>query len=162
MEEFAPDSYCGLFCGACEIMSAYRRSLRTGIPPAWEDLPETLRDNIGEAEIRCRGCKSDTVFSGCARCDVRACARKKGVDYCVHCADYPCATIRAMERDLAGLSERMPHTKAIIANLSVIGRIGGERWIRAERERWSCGHCGHPTTWYATVCEACGRRLGEG
>ncbi len=155
MEDFVLDSYCGLYCGACEIMNAYRKSLRSGRKPAWDELPETFRDNIREADIQCKGCKSDTVFQGCAGCALRACVRKRGVDYCVQCGGYPCGIIAEMKRNLPRLNALLPHTKAILANLDVIRETGGEEWLKAEKETWSCKRCGSPVTWYQTECDVC-------
>ena len=51
MEEFRYDSYCGLYCGACEIIKAYQKELAIGAKARWEDLPEQFRKYIKEAEV---------------------------------------------------------------------------------------------------------------
>ena len=80
MEEFKYDTYCGLYCGACDIMAAFKKSTVENTKPQWEDLPVEFRKNIPAgkaADIICYGCKSDTVFIGCSKCLIRKCAKKK-------------------------------------------------------------------------------------
>jgi len=40
----------------------------------------------------CDGCKTKTgrLFSGCKKCQIRKCAREKGVENCAHCSEYAC------------------------------------------------------------------------
>lgn len=161
MEDFCCDSYCGLYCGACEILHAYTHSLHTGETPKWDDLPEVFRENITQAEIKCYGCKSDTVFVGCSKCEIRACAKKRGVDYCIHCTDFPCTIITTMKERLTKISAFLPHTKSIIANLEIIKEIGSHRWLQKEKEKWTCKKCGAPTTWYQKKCTRCNNEITD-
>jgi len=155
MKGFVEDSYCGLFCGACEIMQAYRNSIETGVPPDWAELPAALADHIEKGEIRCHGCKTDDVFAGCRKCGIRACAREKGVEFCFECGGYPCDRTEGMIQALERISEVMPHTKAIISNLAHIERKGRSAWIREQQEFWSCPRCGSRITWYQRSCGEC-------
>ncbi len=159
MEQFVADSYCGLYCGACEILNAYRKSLVAGRILLWNELPERFTKYIKEAEIECHGCKSDTVFEGCAGCGIRTCARKKQVDFCFDCGEYPCDKINEMKAKVEQFSNLLPHTGAIVNNLPDIQRLGKEQWLEAQKQYWSCPACGAPVTWYQRRCDECGARI---
>jgi hypothetical protein len=57
------DSYCGLYCGACFIMTAYRQKRTDCIPDEWVSP-------IHDMEIKCHGCKSELVFENCRGCGI--------------------------------------------------------------------------------------------
>jgi len=159
MVEFIEDSYCGLYCGACEVQDAYRRALEGGREAAWDDLPVRFSEYIPRGEVRCRGCKTDDVFGGCAMCRMRACARERGVGFCFECGDYPCAIVREKEAAVERFVGVMPHAAAIVRDLADVERMGREAWFAERRGRWSCPSCGARTTWYAATCRSCGAAL---
>lgn len=158
---FLHDSYCGLYCGACEILNLFRASEESGQMPSWEDLPGPLRDNIGKADIICRGCSSDTVFAGCAGCKVRSCARERGVKACVECRDFPCQLVEALRALVPGVRGKLPHTAAIFGDAETAKNLGYEAWAEAQRARWQCPSCGAPFTWYQERCGVCHRGLKD-
>jgi len=49
-----------------------------------ECKPENVTD--------CDGCRTESrrLFSGCSTCQVRKCARERGVENCAHCDEYAC------------------------------------------------------------------------
>ncbi len=155
MVNFIEDSYCGLFCGACEILLAFRRSLENDIETEWKDLPEQFTSMIPEYRIECCGCKTDNVFEGCRKCRIRVCASGKGVEFCFECIDYPCEQIEALRSAIGKIREKLPHTAAIIGNLAEIERKGKTAWIDDQRKHWSCRKCGSGMSWYQTVCHKC-------
>jgi hypothetical protein len=159
MEGFIPDSFCGLFCGACDIMHAYRSNGEQGREARWEDLPAPLRENIAKAEVKCHGCRSDTVFAGCRGCRIRQCAREKSVTACVECKDFPCATVGDMTSRLPSLQHKLPHTRDIFGDCETAKEIGLESWRKKQRSRWRCSSCGALFTWYQERCGTCGLEL---
>lgn len=154
---FQQHSYCGLYCGACEIMAAYRRGMESGSPPKWPDLPQPLRDNIPSADIVCHGCKSDKVFAGCRGCRVRECARERKVEACVVCPDFPCQRVEALRELIPDVREKLPHTISIFRDAETANKSGYEAWAEAQRARWQCPSCGAPFTWYQERCGVCQR-----
>jgi hypothetical protein len=40
----------------------------------------------------CDGCETEngSLFSGCKKCQIRKCARQKGVENCAYCDEYAC------------------------------------------------------------------------
>ena len=59
MTEYMYDSFCGLYCNACEIMQAYKNGKEGEVAHKWGAKPE---------QIVCHGCKSDKVFMKCREC----------------------------------------------------------------------------------------------
>ena len=160
MNKFRPDSYCGLFCGACDILNCYQASLETGIPPAWEDLPQRFREHLRQAEVICQGCKTDVLFEGCKRCSIRACASGKNIEACNQCAEYPCPEVtRRMEYISGPLKDALPHTKVMFRNINMLKEMGVEQWVKDQERRWRCPQCGAPFTWYQDTCTTCGLEL---
>lgn len=161
MEHFVLDAYCGLYCGACEILSAYRESLLTMRMPVWNDLPKRFSKYIKPAEIKCHGCKSGVVFEGCGGCGIRKCARERQVDFCFECGEYPCSRIDEMRANIEKFKKILPHTGAIVNDLPEIQRQGKAVWLENQRQYWSCEKCGAPVTWYQKRCKSCGGRVGR-
>ncbi len=159
MDEVLHDSYCGLYCGACEILNLFKVSEEMGRTAEWDELPGPLRYNIREADIICRGCRSDTVFAGCRGCQVRECARDKGVKACVTCPDFPCEHVEALRSLLPGIQGKLPHTSAILCDYETAKAKGYEAWAEAQRTRWQCPSCGAPFTWYQERCGVCRMEL---
>jgi len=164
MSNFNFDSYCGLYCGACDILQAYRKGLETGKTPGWDDVPERMRKNLPfhPKEIKCHGCKTDTVFGGCAYCPIRKCARKKGnVEHCWDCKKYPCFRFKLMSiiAKLSSLDKKLPHQKTKKANQACICEFGTAQWLAVQDNKWKCPGCGTTFSWYRETCEKCGREL---
>ena len=63
---------------------------------------ECKTEDLGD----CDGCKTESgrLFSGCSKCQVRKCARERGVENCAHCDEYPC-------EELEKLSAKEPEVK---------------------------------------------------
>jgi hypothetical protein len=64
--EFVLDGYCGVYCGACPVMLA------------------TKAGKIDDAQ-QCYGCKSEKPTGFCATCGIKACAQRKGYEFCDQC-----------------------------------------------------------------------------
>ncbi|MDD2620220.1 MAG: DUF3795 domain-containing protein [Syntrophomonadaceae bacterium] len=149
MSNFNFDTYCGLYCGACSIIKAYQ----TGIK---DPLACCLGDELG-MELKCHGCKTDTVFGNCAVCMIRNCVREKGMERCLDCPDYPCPNFDSMQF----LLEKVPHWNTAAVNQEYIQNYGADRWLQQQAAQWKCPDCQTDYTWYATHCSGCGKELGE-
>ena len=77
------DSYCGLYCGACFIIQAYKQNRTDCIPEPW-------LESIQGKELDCYGCKSGKLYENCRGCKIRICAESKNVEFCNECPEYPC------------------------------------------------------------------------
>ncbi len=136
MEQYRHDSYCGLYCGACDIMATYKESITQSKSATWNDLPPEFQKNLpvpGKAEIICYGCKSDILFAGCATCPIRKCAKEMIVDICAECEKYPCKYYK--ETDISGeLLKKLPHIKSRNINLNFIRKNGKSAWLTKQRK----------------------------
>lgn len=89
--------YCGLDCQGCPIHLATleqdvstQRAMRIEI--ARICAQQYGMDLHVQDVTDCDGCRSKTerLFSGCARCEIRKCAIDKKLSSCAFCADYAC------------------------------------------------------------------------
>lgn len=158
---FRGDSYCGLYCGACEVLNLYRDGLAAGKPASWEDLPKALKEVIDpSSSIVCRGCKTDLVSPGCRECVIRACAREKNVGACVLCSEYPCKLVAERKANISeNLEDILPHIKSKFRQAERMREAGFEAWREEQARRWICPNCGAPFTWYQESCKQCGLGL---
>jgi hypothetical protein len=159
METFHYDTYCGLYCGACDIMAAFKKASETGKPAAWEDLPLAYRKNLPTGQgldIVCYGCKSDTVYAGCSKCPVRKCAKATmKVASCHECRKYPCLRFHALNLFQWLLKKRLPHLKTAKPNRVFIKKNGINAWLAQQENAWKCPQCKTPLTWYKKTCSKC-------
>ncbi|MFX1266428.1 MAG: DUF3795 domain-containing protein [Promethearchaeota archaeon] len=83
-------AYCGLNCSDCPAYIATQKNDTNElekIAKKWSNE----RMQFHAKDILCDGCFSDgRIFQGCHECDIRTCARKKGLKSCAYCEDYPC------------------------------------------------------------------------
>src|SRR5512133_2009336 len=87
------DSYCGIYCGACDIRLAGETGHKTPFAAFW--TPNTIRlalkargltPPVGEPlALRCGGCKSADRFVNCRDCKIRECAVGRKVEHCREC-----------------------------------------------------------------------------
>jgi len=139
-------AYCGLYCGACAILVANERG-------EVEKLLEQEEPGYIVDDLTCRGCRTDVLARWCADCEMRLCARRRGVAFCSHCDDYPCEHNKAFQAD------KHAHHSVVLKNLAAIAERGGEAWLAAQAERWKCPSCGARFTWYEKKCDGCGAEL---
>ena len=99
-------SHCGLLCGECGAYAATQNDddVRRGeVAREWSRMYDA---ELSPADINCDGCTSDgRLFRHATVCEIRKCARARGVPNCAHCEDYAC------ER-LQGLFGMVPEAKA--------------------------------------------------
>ncbi|HEY5160258.1 MAG TPA: DUF3795 domain-containing protein [Gaiellaceae bacterium] len=68
--------YCGLYCGGCGTFQA------TAAGGGIEYEPGSI--------TTCRGCNSNELSIWCSDCEIKSCAREKGLRYWLECAGFPC------------------------------------------------------------------------
>lgn len=90
-------AYCGLNCEKCDIYRATRSDEAERVRVA-EEWSKKYGFHLSAADIACDGCPQDEgpLFSFCAHCKVRACARDKALANCARCADAPCEKLKGM------------------------------------------------------------------
>jgi len=102
-------AYCGLVCSDCPTLIATQKNddkMREETAKKWSEM---FHADIKPADINCDGCPTDSasLFNYCAQCEIRKCAREKGVKNCAYCADYPCKKLTAFLKDA-------PEAKAVL------------------------------------------------
>jgi len=140
------DTYCGLYCGACDTMLANENGTVTSLARSWKREPE---------DLICYGCKSSRVAKWCEKCGIRVCAIEKHVENCGDCTDFPCPRLQQFATD------RSPHHHAVIENSKEAKRTGIQGWLEQQRVRWTCPQCGTRFSWYKRKCATCGARLAD-
>ncbi len=107
-------SCCGLICTECPAYLAARTNdeeLRAKTAEEWSNL---FRVRIKPEGINCDGCMSsgEQIFGYCRVCEVRTCARDKGVLNCFVCLDYPCPK-------MIRLQEFLPAARKILEKFGI-------------------------------------------
>jgi hypothetical protein len=127
-------TFCGLCCELCaeraripRQAAALQKSMTEegwpywghsvpGFTPFWEFL-EGLQAKGG-----CPGCRAG---GGYPECQIRVCARERGIEMCSQCSDFPCDHVRA-------LGARYP---TLIADNQRLQAVGLEQWLSEQQER---------------------------
>lgn len=127
-------SFCGLNCAACDINQAYlgNEMIRNGIV---EWFRKERNETIKPEQVRCGGCRGPLGIHWSEDCKMMLCARKKGVEYCFECSEFPCKILG----DFA--SDGMPHHKRTVENLKKMKEIGINAWIAEQRKKGQCLFC---------------------
>ena len=138
------DTYCGLYCGACDVLRANEEGTVEQAAQEWNMKPE---------ELRCCGCKSTVNAVYCVECELKKCAEAKQIEFCFKCDAFPC------ERLVAFKNDECPHHSIVLKNLELIYKNGVDTWLTDQKQRWSCSTCGTKFSWYDRVCKKCGSKL---
>ncbi len=109
-------AFCGLDCLQCPAYIATQADddeKRRETALMWSKV---FKIDISIDKINCDGCNADDgrLFHHCAVCEIRACAREKGLANCAHCDDFSCSRLdfifnavptarQALEKIRAGL-----------------------------------------------------------
>jgi hypothetical protein len=107
-----PMAYCGILCVECPTFKATKANddaLRVKTAREWS---QAFGRTIEPQDINCDGCSSDggRLFGHCLACEIRRCAREKGLSTCAPCADYACS-------HLAGLHSQVPAAREALEAL---------------------------------------------
>ncbi len=163
MTQYNFDSYCGLYCGACDIHLAYKTGYKSRLASFWSvPLLKTFLGGLGApydendlSEMKCHGCKSDTLFVNCKACGIRTCAIEKKAEHCIDCREYPCTQFQERNK-VEGL---LPHIKLSRNNLERIKKAGSKQWLADQEKQWQCPKCKAGYAWYSGRCTKCGADL---
>jgi len=140
-------AYCGLHCGLCSSRNrmpgqaqALQQTMREG---GWESLGDEVKgfkefwqflNQLADPDKSCPGCRTGgwPPFTGGPRsCDIRKCARKRKVDICIYCRDWPCTRIKRLGGGYVTL----------IADGMRLKEIGLDKWLKEQEARAKTGFC---------------------
>jgi len=132
-------TYCGLYCGLCAERCRIPKQARTlresmskegyehwgGEMPGFAEFWSFL-SGICDPDKACPGCRQD---GGPPFCGIRKCARKRQIDVCAFCEDYPCSRIQEIAKGYPTL----------IADGARMKENGIDAWIVEQEERTKTG-----------------------
>jgi hypothetical protein len=127
-------TYCGLYCELCaERARIPQRAAALQEAMAGEGWPYWGHTVPGfaafwafleklHADGGCPGCRAGGGFP---ECQMRVCARERGLEMCNQCPDFPCDHIEA-------LGARYP---TLVADNQRLQAVGLDQWLDEQRER---------------------------
>lgn len=149
MKNIEPDkqtaAVCGLLCKSCGIFIATQENNTNHLKYIAERL------NIPIEQVRCFGCRSNTLSAHCKACYFRECSEKNEIEFCAECNDYPCSQLRDFQT-------KMPHRIELFQSLDRIKEAGWEKWYVENVARHSCTKCNELNGWYEFACRSCGNK----
>ena len=127
-------SVCGLNCAKCDIYAAGH-----GNEELRDEIIEWFRkernETVKPGQIKCEGCRGpfDTHWS--PECKMMLCAKKKGLQHCFRCKEFPCINVNEFSSD--GTS----HHRRTIENSKRMKEIGIEAWIKEQERKGKSVFC---------------------
>jgi len=132
-------AYCGLYCDLCaqrgripKRAQSLKESMTKESYENWANELEGFSEfwhflnNLCEADKACPGCRKG---GGPPFCGIRKCAKKKGLDICVYCPDYPCHRIESLAKGYPTLIEDGTRIK----------ETGLNDWLLEQKQRTTTG-----------------------
>lgn len=150
------DTYCGIYCGACEIINAQTVEDKNRVIDLFKSKTSNWQATLDQ--MHCRGCKTDDSFINCRNCPILACAQQQNVEFCFECPEYPCAHHERFKR---ASDQALKHLRFNKLNLEYIRKHGVEKWLAEQDASWRCPDCGERFTWYSETCRKCGKALSR-
>ncbi|NIO37140.1 DUF3795 domain-containing protein [Candidatus Bathyarchaeota archaeon] len=127
-------SVCGLNCAKCDIYEAGH-----GNEKARNEILEWFKKEQNQIlkpeDIRCDGCRGSPENHWSSDCKMMLCAKKRGIQYCFQCRDFPCTLLKEFSSD--GIS----HHKRTVENLKNVKEIGINVWIEEQKRKGKCVFC---------------------
>ncbi len=134
---------CGLFCPSCAIFIASNENDSDRLKRQASEL------NITVEEVRCKGCRSEKRNAYCNTCFMLKCTKKKNVDFCSECNEYPCVQIVEFQ-------SKLPHRIELWKDLQRIKKVGYETFYVESLENYKCSSCATINSGWDLSCRKCG------
>lgn len=132
---------CGLFCASCTVYIGNQED-----PERLKIMAERL--NCSTEELICEGCRSDKLALHCRNCSFKLCTKKKEVDFCGDCSEFPCDELKNFQKQL-------PHRIELWDYQHRIKKVGFEKWFIEMNEHYACSKCGTLNSAYDLQCRSC-------
>jgi len=127
--------YCGLYCKMCSIIATLPLMagdlFATMQADGWEFYGKEVYPEFDEfwkvlKNLKAMDETSPLCKGGCGdpTCQIRVCAKSKGLEVCAFCADFPCQT-------LSDFTRRYPF---VLKNNERIRELGLEAWLAEQEE----------------------------
>jgi hypothetical protein len=88
---------CGVSCTQCHAYSATHANSKLELQKVADEWTKALGHLFSVNDVTCDGCRipNGRLSSYCQMCEIRKCARNKGIATCAHCTECPCEKIVA-------------------------------------------------------------------
>jgi len=127
-------AYCGLNCAKCGIYEAGH-----GNNKKRDDILVRLKHKnnkiLKPEQITCNGCKGSLDNHWDENCKMMLCARRKRLQYCFQCDEFPCGILSAFA------SDGDARHKKTLENLYRMKQIGVDTWIAEQEKNGNCMFC---------------------
>jgi len=122
---------CGLNCAKCDIYMASHgnKEVRTKLIE-WFKKERNL-----DIDPVCDGCRGSPERHWSADCKFLVCARRKEVQHCFECGDFPCEKIEAFS------SDGHAHHRRTVENMKRMREIGLDAWIAEQKRKGQSVFC---------------------
>ena len=128
---------CGMYCGGCRHYLARTKGM----------LKERgLKHGCEGCRIRDKNCV--WVKKDCAL------LRKKQIEFCYECKDFPCANLKKLDR-----RHSLDYKISFIDNLLKIKEVGARQWLDEQGDRLRCPECGGDVCIDDRECYDCGYEI---
>lgn len=140
---------CGLFCEGCGLYIASNEDEKrlAKIAERYKLPPE---------QVRCEGCRSQTLSPYCRTCKMKDCAVEKKVNFCFECNEYPCQIVKDFQAQA-----QVAHRMEVFESLNSIKENGYDAWYDQMRKYYSCDKCNTINSAYDITCRKCGNIPGN-
>lgn len=100
--------FCGHDCARCVTYLATVRDDDGLRERSREFYRKSFGIDLPAEEFRCLGGRSDDVFRLCRECPFAACCRKRGLDACGDCPEFPCAMLAEYRGKYVNKTNQIP------------------------------------------------------
>jgi len=94
-------SYCGLICQGCPIYWATKEKDKEKKEKITAEIVRICKEQYAmDLKLKditdCDGCRTEggRLFSASNKCEIRICARQKGLENCAYCSEYACEKLK--------------------------------------------------------------------
>ena len=146
-------SRCGIYCGACYIY----RSFKDG-GKLLDAVAQKLE--VSKEEVRCNGClgPAEDLWRNCRVCQIRACLKDKGFEFCYECPDFEDSSCAGYERLREGCKRRGEDAREALLRIKA-GDV--DNWLKEQDLKWRCATCGSRVWWEQETCFQCGQPISR-
>lgn len=101
-------AHCGINCDECPSYKGTISGDEARLAKMNEDFGDGTTDAIDFVCLGCRYADLKLIATDCSRCQIRACALARGVDFCATCGEYlTCETVKPYRGDGTSSRDRM-------------------------------------------------------
>lgn len=90
----------------------------------------------------------------CRNCSIKDCVRDRGLSYCFQCPEFPCKSIRRLEK-----SYITRYGASLVKNSLAARDQGIEALLIQQRTAYTCPDCGGIISLHDRECSECRRKL---